>query len=224
MNCCPSGACGGPEDAKTASTREFFSKEAAKYARRFERRGPDAAQRGMLKLLETDELEGRSVLDIGCGAGPMHVSLLVRGAGRAFGVDIAPAMIAQARRMATQSGFGERVEYRDGDFVQLAAQIPTHQITVLDKVVCCYEDIDAIVDRSVEKTEQTYVLSYPRAHVTLMMRLSSWLSKRLFGGFHPFVHDWGRLDQRILSHGFQRRRQANTLNWQIRLYGRLPVA
>ncbi|WP_049580618.1 class I SAM-dependent methyltransferase, partial [Streptomyces sp. SBT349] len=52
---------------------------------------------------EAGEVGGREVLDVGCGTGTL--SVLLAGAGhRVTGVDIAPRMVAAARRKAARAG------------------------------------------------------------------------------------------------------------------------
>jgi phosphoethanolamine N-methyltransferase len=58
------------------------------------------------------ELEGKSVLDIGCGAGGVDLHLVeAHQAGRVTGVDIEPGLIARCRRMAAAKGLEHRFEF-----------------------------------------------------------------------------------------------------------------
>jgi SAM-dependent methyltransferase len=58
---------------------------------------------------------GEQVLDVGCGAGvdSMIAARLVGSRGRVIGVDMTPAMLAKARRSASEAGFSN-VEFREG--------------------------------------------------------------------------------------------------------------
>ena len=56
-------------------------------------------------------LEGKRVLDVGCGVGRETVELARRGA-RVVAVDLSPTLVASARRRATQAGVADRVEFR----------------------------------------------------------------------------------------------------------------
>src|SRR5688572_1501281 len=64
-----------------------------------------------------DPIEGRSVLDIGCGPGHFGIALASRGAGRVVGIDFAPQMLAVARQHAEQKGVADRCEWILGDFL-----------------------------------------------------------------------------------------------------------
>jgi 2-polyprenyl-3-methyl-5-hydroxy-6-metoxy-1,4-benzoquinol methylase len=70
-----------------------------------------------LKTLEgCNPIEGRSVLDIGCGPGHYSVALARLGAGRVLGVDVAEGMLDIARARAETEGVGDACEFFQGDF------------------------------------------------------------------------------------------------------------
>ena len=54
------------------------------------------------------DLEGKSVLDIGCGSGPYVVEALKRGASRVTVVDPAPGMLALVRNKLEAAGFSDK--------------------------------------------------------------------------------------------------------------------
>ncbi|WP_431037376.1 class I SAM-dependent methyltransferase [Streptomyces sp. P6-2-1] len=68
---------------------------------------------------------GERVLDIGCGLGAtlLPAARLIGPAGRALGVDIAPAMVEEARREAGRQGIGNvEVRVMDGEHPDLPAR------------------------------------------------------------------------------------------------------
>ncbi|MEJ8570447.1 TIGR04290 family methyltransferase [Microbaculum marinum] len=62
------------------------------------------------KHVVPEDLEGRSVLDIGCNAGFYSLEMKRRGAGRVVGIDSDPHYLRQARFVADQAGFD--IEFR----------------------------------------------------------------------------------------------------------------
>jgi ubiquinone/menaquinone biosynthesis C-methylase UbiE len=61
-------------------------------------------------------IQGRSVLDIGCGPGHYSVQLAKRGAGKIVGVDFADGMLDIARKHAAAEGVGDKCEFIKADF------------------------------------------------------------------------------------------------------------
>jgi 2-polyprenyl-3-methyl-5-hydroxy-6-metoxy-1,4-benzoquinol methylase len=61
-------------------------------------------------------IEGRSVLDIGCGPGHYSITLAQRGAGRVVGIDFAEGMLQLATEHAKKVGVGDRCKFTVADF------------------------------------------------------------------------------------------------------------
>lgn len=89
----------------------------------------------LIEFLQERGLEGKSVLDIGCGIGALHMELLLAGAERATGVDASPTNIAAALELADEMGVADRVEERQGDFVDLQDSVPQADIVTLDRAI-----------------------------------------------------------------------------------------
>ncbi len=89
----------------------------------------------LIEFLQERGLEGKSVLDIGCGIGALHMELLLAGAERATGVDASPTNIAAALELADEIGVADRVEERQGDFVDLQGSVPQADIVTLDRAI-----------------------------------------------------------------------------------------
>ena len=58
----------------------------------------------VLGALQRQGLEGRTVLDVGCGVGDLALGTLARGADHATGIDLGRGAIAQARSLAAERG------------------------------------------------------------------------------------------------------------------------
>jgi SAM-dependent methyltransferase len=92
---------------------------------RLEARGKHPAFARMLQdYLEAMRIDtARSVLDLGCGTGVAARAIARRQnfAGRVVGIDLSPALVATAARLAAEEGVG-RVEFRVGDTRTLALE------------------------------------------------------------------------------------------------------
>ncbi|HMK21014.1 MAG TPA: class I SAM-dependent methyltransferase, partial [Terriglobales bacterium] len=143
-------------------TGRFFGWFAGRYRKRFARKGLERSQKQLMKGLTSSGFSDASLLDIGCGTGYLHQRLLQAGAARAVGVDLSTEMLEQARAQAREQGLAERTEYREGDFVELAESLAPADIVILDKVICCYPDADALVQRSARLAGRVYAFTVPR--------------------------------------------------------------
>lgn len=190
------------------------------YVRRYRRKGPDDLQRALLARLLNWGVEGKSLLDVGCGVGVLHQSLLARGADRAIGVDLAPVMLERARERAGALGLGDRVEYRLGDFVLLHEELEPADFVLLDKVVCCYPDAWALLDAAARRTRVALALVYPRRHRLGRISTALWnFAFRLLGSeFRSYLHDPATLHRRLEERGLRRAFGRDTLMWHARVY------
>lgn len=103
----------------------------ARLERRAQAADEIAARDVYLGLL--DITAGDRVLDVGCGSGVVtrEIARRVGSPGLAVGLDPSPALLAAARELAEKAGFGDRMEFREGDARRLP--IPDRSF---DVVVC----------------------------------------------------------------------------------------
>jgi len=177
----------------------------------------------LIEALEPQDVERATLLDIGGGVGAIQHELLRNGLSRATAVDAASAYLDAAREEAERQGHADRVQYRQGDFVQFADDLERADIVTLDRVVCCYPDFRALVERSVERASRLYGLVYPRD--VWWTRLGNGLLNFYFwlirNPFRTFVHSERLIDDVVRTAGFKPRYHRLTLNWQIVVYSRV---
>jgi len=65
-------------------------------------------------------IQGKTVIDIGCGPGHYAVALAAQGASRVLGVDFAPGMVEIARKRAESAGVTDRCTFTLGDFLDVS--------------------------------------------------------------------------------------------------------
>ena len=77
--------------------------------------------------------------------------LLKARAGAAVSVDASTAYIEAAKGEAQRQDHPERLQQHHGDLVDIAPEIePAHAVT-LDRVICCYHDMERLVTLSSER-------------------------------------------------------------------------
>src|SRR5437899_1408491 len=136
MTCC-TGPC--------AAASHFNVKKAERDLRRYQRSGPDVSTQLLLAELRRLPLQGLHLLDVGGGIGVIAAELA--GAGLA-GVTLADAsaeyLEAARRHLASRSAYIP-VQIVLGDFAVTAGSLPDADIVTLDRVVCCYPDVEALL-------------------------------------------------------------------------------
>ena len=96
-------------------------------------------------------------------------------------------------------------------------------MTLLDKLVCCCEDVDALVRVSTAKTKNLYALSHPRQNLITECAFKSHIALARFfkWKFHPFWHDWEKLRENIQHFGFELIYSNATPMWQVLVFRRV---
>jgi SAM-dependent methyltransferase len=199
------------------------------WSRRVRKRPTAAVVTGdLLDALEEAGIRDRTLLDVGCGIGDLIGGALARGASRAHGVELSAKAVTEARRLADERGLGDRVSFTVGDGARIP--LPLADVVVLNRVFCCYPDIDGLLERSLLAAGSVYAFTAPPSRGVLgavakvQTRLSNvWyrIRDRKFGGFRVFVHDLERVDATVRAAGFRpvRSRRAR-FAWRLAVYAR----
>lgn len=212
MDCCQ---CQGIEGL-------FNQREAARSLKAYQRKGPSRSTRILLDVLRAAGVEGATLLDIGGGIGAIQLELLNAGVTSATDVDASTAYIAAAREEGARRGYGERVSYHHGNFVDVAPTVEPADIVTLDRVICCYHDMRGLVGASAAKARRLYGLVYPR---------DMWATRAIFAvgnallrlrgnPFRIFAHPTPAVEALLREAGLERRFHRYAGFWQVAVYAR----
>ena len=180
MNCC-----------QQRGLNQIFSPRMARWeADNFRRHGLDKRDQKLAQAIAQCGVQDASVLEIGGGIGGLQIALLRAGASRATDVDISEGYVAAARELAQSLGFGERATQRVADFAHEADNVDAADVVVMNRVVCCYPDLPALVRPAAHHTRRLLALVFPRETWWMQlgeraMNFGMWLLRR---DFRFFVH------------------------------------
>ncbi len=215
-----SNCCTNPTASE--STGKFFSKRSRSYARSFRKGKLEKIQRYLIDEIKKESLKGKTILDIGCGVGKLHLTLLQNGAESAVGVDMSEEMLSRARSFALKFGVESKVSYRQGDFMAIASTVSSAEIILLDKVICCYEDLNGLITASADKTKTLYALTFPANNLLtkFLFKAEIAIAKLVRAGFRPYWHDWSIVSQLLAQRGFVLVSSTSQIMWQAALFKR----
>lgn len=213
MSCC--SHCAGIES-------EFDEKTAARDLRRYRRKGLLPGTRILLAALRREGSGGMTLLDVGGGVGAIHHELLDSGVTSATHVDASSAYLVAAREEARRRGHEDRVRFLHGDFVELAPELPPTDIVTLDRVICCYPDMERLVGLSAARARRLYGLVYPRDAWWLrsFFPLSNLYFRLRRSPFRTYLHPPEAVDAVIREDGMERVFAQSTMIWQVAVYRR----
>jgi ubiquinone/menaquinone biosynthesis C-methylase UbiE len=79
----------------------------------------DMHERYRLTFENCGDVQGKKVLDIGCGSGRYAIEFAKRGATEVIGIDLAPHMIALSQQHAVDNGVENVCQFQVGDFFKM---------------------------------------------------------------------------------------------------------
>lgn len=215
-------ACAQCEGIET----QFSQAEARRMLRKFRRRGPDATTRLLIdavrRAVDDARVDSGALLDIGAGVGAIHHELLDGRIARAVHLDASTAHLGVAREETERRGHSDRVEFIHGDFVALADTVPAADVVTLDRVICCYHDMERLVRRSAEKARLFYGAVYPRAvgWMRIGIVVINVMQRVKRSPFRVYLHSPAAIDAVLRSAGLSRRSARKTLGWEVVIYER----
>ena len=212
MICC---ACQGIEDI-------FGKKKAARELKKYRSKGAVGTTRMLIEAIQREGVAARDLLDIGGGIGAIQHELLKAGVKSTTGVEASTAYIEVAGEEAERQGHADRVCFHHGDFVALAPKIEEAEIVTMDRVICCYPDMDRLLSLSLDRAGRLYGLVYPRDSwwMGVMIPIVNFGLWALGKRFRTYLHASREVEKRVLERGFTRRYYARTFMWQVVVYGK----
>jgi magnesium-protoporphyrin O-methyltransferase len=200
----------------------FDARIAARELRRYRRKGARPTTRALRDGIRMHVPDAATLLDIGSGIGALTFEILDAGVRQATAVDASGAFVEAARAEAARRHVEHRVEWRHADFVAAADSIPAADVVTLDRVVCCYPVVDALLSEAAAHAQKCLALSYPleRWYVQGAVSLQNAL-RRLSGNvFEVFVHPVSRMEEIVRRHGFRLACRRGRLVWRTDVYVR----
>lgn len=200
----------------------FNERHAKRQLKDYRKRGPNKTTRMLLDALRAAGIRDASVLDIGAGIGIVHHELLADGARSAVHVDASRPQLRAAREETARRGHAERVTFVDGDFVALADGIPSADVVTLDRVICCYPEMERLVSASAAKAQRLYGAVFPRERwmVKTMSTLGNFVWRLRRNPFQSYIHPTAAIDAAVRRQGFAPRTVVDTLIWRVAVYAR----
>ena len=107
-------------------------------------------------------IEGKSVLDVGCGPGHYSITLAQRGAARVVGIDFAEGMLQLATEHARRVGVGGRCKFMVADFYNYPPQELFDYVIVMG-FMDYMPDPEKVVAKVLSLTRDKAFFSFPVA-------------------------------------------------------------
>lgn len=151
------------------------------------------------------------------------MELLKKGAESTVGFDLSPKMVDSAIGLATANAFENRAKFHVGDAAK--SEIPTVDIVVMDKVLCCYPDWKPLLGNAMNACRGMVGFIVPRDEgiakwpFRLGLKVANFFQRRR-GRVLFYLHPLGVVDRILRDGGFVRAEKQGSRFWLVFLYSR----
>ncbi len=163
-----------------------------------------------------------TLLDIGGGFGSIQHELIKNGVASAVGVEASTTYVRAAKEEAERQGHADRITTRHGNFVEMAPQVEPADIVTLDKVICCYHDMEGLLGAAAEHTTKMLGVVSPKDNVVsrFIVAAPNLLMRLRRHPFRVFIHRDAAVKAVVEGAGLTLRARKATFIWQVAVYGR----
>lgn len=219
MNC---SCCQNVNDLDNTFDLESAREEAADYRQK----GLSKRERKFVALFAGRLSDSADLLEVGGGAGAIQHELLRDGKiQHVTGIDASSGYLTAAGENAEHFELADRVDYRHADFALDDGQVDSAELVILDRVICCYPDLDSLLGKAATRASNLLAISYPidRWYTrTVVAVINAGLT--LFGsGYHPYVHRQEDIDEIAANAGLKPAATVRHTFWRHQLYERIPT-
>lgn len=207
-----------------AAEFKFDAKVAEADLRRYQLRGPDVSTQILLAELRRWPLQKLQLLDVGSGIGVISLELADAGLAGVTLADASPAYLDAARRHVESRYAPRPAQFILGDFAVNYGSLPDADVVTLDRVVCCYPNVEALLQGAATRARRLVAFTYhpDRWYLRAMVALENFLYRLRRNPFRAFVHPPHSMSAVLEAAGFVRAARHETFLWALDLYHR-PV-
>ena len=215
---CSSNCCGAADF--------FGDRIARRNMRKYRRSGPYGTTKRLLAALGEAEAPKDTLLDVGGGIGMIAHEMLATGTAHAVIVDASPAFLAAAQDESERRLTEDRLRLQLGDAVALRDDVPAADVVTLDKVVCCYVDMESLIATAASRARRVMALAYPRDDwwVRALVACGNFALRLQGSAFRSYVHRNAAIEAALHRAGLAPRSLRRGAFWIVAVFERPATA
>lgn len=201
--------------------RFFNLEEAERERKRFFRRGPKSSTAAIIRHLANKVTSNTSLLDIGGGIGAIGLELQKKGLSSYTSVDASSGYQQIARELLAgkENWYAEFIQ---GDFVDESDALADHDLVSLDKVVCCYPQMEELLKSAAGKCRQSLALSFPPSgfFARLFRNIANLYLSFKGNPFRTFIHPEAHIHKVLKEAGLKPVYRKLHFPWRVEVWER----
>jgi magnesium-protoporphyrin O-methyltransferase len=138
-------------------------------------------------------------------------------------VDASPSFLAAAADESERRHTSSRLRLQLGDVVALRDEVPAADVVTLDKVVCCYVDMESLLAATASRARRLMGLAYPRDDwwVRTFVAVGNRVLRLRGSAFRSYVHRTVDIEAALRRAGLARRMQRRGPFWIVAVFERV---
>jgi 2-polyprenyl-3-methyl-5-hydroxy-6-metoxy-1,4-benzoquinol methylase len=207
-----------PDCCSPKGYRSVFSEKRARAeARRYRRRGLDPTSRRVAEFLQRQDIEGRTLLEVGGGIGAIQIDLLKAGITSAVNIELTPTYEEAARALLREAGLEARVERRVMDFAEASGEVEAADIVIMNRVICCYPDMPKLTGAAADHTRELLVMSFPKERwwTRAVIGIGDFVLRAARQQFQVFLHPHDEIIATAERHGLKTMSNQTGFFWEV---------
>jgi len=182
--------------------------------------GPQSTTRILVSALIEQGVADKTLLDIGGGIGAIQHELFKAGIRYATNLEASHAYLQVCQEESIRQGHGDRVHHLHGNFAEMH-NLPKADIVTMERVICCYPDMDTLVGLACQKARHLLGLVYP--HESWWVKLGvGWLNNIKYrfkhDPFRVYLHCTEQVKNLVLTSAFRQVYYRKSGAWQVFVY------
>jgi magnesium-protoporphyrin O-methyltransferase len=127
-----------------------------------------------------------------------------------------------ATEEAQRLGHSEQVKFIHADFTDVADELPQVDVVTLDRVVCCYPNMRALLKAASSKSRKAIAMTYPRDvwWTRAAVKVANFFQGLRKDPFRVFVHPVSEMEALLKAEGLKRVSTRRLFVWEMSLYKR----
>ena len=197
--------------------RFFNQRFARRLAKRYRKRGLDGSSQLIADFVTSRGVEGATVLEIGGGVGEIQLELLKAGAAGTTNLELSPGYEQASKELVDEAAVAGKVERLFGDIVQEPSLAPEADAVVLNRVVCCYPDAEALMTAVAARASFAIALSFPPGiwAARLVVGATNLMLRIRGSEFRAYVHPQTSILAPALARGFRVDESGRAGVWRV---------
>lgn len=201
----------------------FDDKIAKKDYKNYRKKGLNKQASLVVDFLK-NKIDEKEVLDIGCGIGFFGMELIKSGASNSLGIEISRNYLSYAEKLRNELKLDEKAQFQIVDFIEKGEEFKNFDVTVSDKVICCYPHLDKFIDSTTKRTKKYYGIIYPRYNflikfITIVLNTVIKIPKK-FKGFKFYIRTYEEISDQIKKNNFKQIFDQKKGIWRVTIFER----